>query len=71
MPAPATRSPFTLSSMEMTLLPEPGRVLRDLVEADIAVFFEHQRDPEANRMAAFPARDEETFVAHWQSNTML
>jgi RimJ/RimL family protein N-acetyltransferase len=52
--------------MEMTLLPEPGHVLRDVVEADIAVFFEHERDPEANRMAAFPARDEEAFVAHWQ-----
>lgn len=43
-----------------------GRVLRDVVEADIAVFFEHQRDAEANRMAAFPARDEEAFIAHWQ-----
>ncbi len=43
-----------------------GRVLRDVVEADLAVFLEHQRDPEANRMAAFPARDEEAFIAHWQ-----
>ena len=43
-----------------------GRVLRDVVEADLAAFFEHQREPEANRMAAFPARDEEAFIAHWQ-----
>ena len=41
-------------------------VLRDVVEADIPVLFEHQRDPEAVRMAAFPARDREAFTAHWQ-----
>ncbi len=29
-------------------------------------FFEHQREPEANRMAAFPARDREAFDAHWR-----
>jgi RimJ/RimL family protein N-acetyltransferase len=42
-----------------------GGVLRDVVEADIPIFFEHQRDPEAIRMAAFPARDREAFTAHW------
>jgi RimJ/RimL family protein N-acetyltransferase len=42
------------------------RILRDVVAADIAVFLEHQRDPEASRMAAFPARDEEAFTAHWR-----
>ncbi len=42
------------------------RVLRDVVEADIPILFEHQRDPEATRMAAFPARDREAFTAHWQ-----
>ena len=41
----------------------PG--LRDVVEDDLPVFFEHQRDPVATRMAAFPARDRETFMAHW------
>jgi RimJ/RimL family protein N-acetyltransferase len=41
-------------------------VLRDVVEADLPIFFEHQRDPEATRMAAFPARDREAFTAHWQ-----
>ena len=29
-------------------------------------FFEHQREPEANRMAAFPARDREAFDARWR-----
>jgi RimJ/RimL family protein N-acetyltransferase len=43
-----------------------GPVLRDVVEADIPILFEHQRDPEAARMAAFPPRDREAFTAHWQ-----
>ena len=29
------------------------------------MLFEHQRDPEANRMANFDARDRDTFMAHW------
>ena len=41
-------------------------VIRDVVEADLPIFFEHQRDPEAARMAAFPSRDREAFMAHWQ-----
>lgn len=41
-------------------------VIRDAAEADIPVFFEHQRDPEAMDMAKMPARDEEAFTAHWQ-----
>jgi RimJ/RimL family protein N-acetyltransferase len=41
-------------------------ILRDVTEADLPVLFEHQRDPEAARMAAFPARDREAFTAHWQ-----
>lgn len=40
-------------------------VLRDVVEDDLPILFEHQRDPEANRMAGFPARDREAFMAHW------
>lgn len=45
--------------------PSEGGVLRDVIEADLPSFFEHQRDPEANRMALFPARDEKAFTAHW------
>ena len=40
-------------------------VLRDVIEADLPLFFEHQRDPSATRMAAFPARDREAFMSHW------
>jgi putative acetyltransferase len=39
--------------------------LRDVTEADLPILFEHQRDPEALRMAAFPSRDWEAFTAHW------
>jgi RimJ/RimL family protein N-acetyltransferase len=40
--------------------------LRDVTAGDLAVFFEHQLDDEATRMAAFPARDRDTFMAHWE-----
>jgi RimJ/RimL family protein N-acetyltransferase len=40
-------------------------VLREVVDSDLPVFFEHQRDPEAVRMAAFPSRDHDAFMTHW------
>lgn len=40
-------------------------VLREVIEANLPFFFEQQREPEATRMAAFPARDREAFMAHW------
>jgi Acetyltransferase (GNAT) domain len=40
-------------------------VLRDVVDSDLPIFFEHQRDPEAVRMAAFPSRDHDAFMTHW------
>jgi RimJ/RimL family protein N-acetyltransferase len=39
--------------------------LRDVIEGDLAALFEHQADPEATRMAAFPARGWDAFMAHW------
>jgi RimJ/RimL family protein N-acetyltransferase len=39
--------------------------LRDVSEDDFPIFFEHQCDPEANQMAAFPPRDRDAFMAHW------
>jgi RimJ/RimL family protein N-acetyltransferase len=39
--------------------------LRDIIESDLPIFFEQQREPEANRMAAFPRREREAFMAHW------
>ncbi len=40
-------------------------VLRDVEEADLPTLFEQQLDPEATRMAAFPSRDRDAFMAHW------
>jgi len=40
--------------------------LRDVRFADLPLFFRHQLDPEAVRMAAFPARNELEFYAHWK-----
>lgn len=39
--------------------------LRDITQSDLPIFFEHQRDPEAVEMAAFPSRDEDAFYKHW------
>jgi len=40
-------------------------VLREVVEADLPVFYEYECDPEASAMAAFPARERDAFLAHW------
>ncbi len=44
---------------------DPRVVLRAVVDSDLKIFFEHQRDPEAAHMAAFPSRDRDAFVTHW------
>ena len=41
-------------------------VLRKVVESDLPTFFAHQANPAATRMAAFTARDEDAFMAHWR-----
>jgi RimJ/RimL family protein N-acetyltransferase len=44
--------------------------LREVLPGDLPIFFEHQRDPDALRMAAMPGRDHETFVKHWQTKVL-
>ena len=44
--------------------------LRNVVDEDLPIFFEHQRDEVAARMAAFPSRDRETFLTHWRKNVL-
>ena len=44
--------------------------LRPVVADDLPIFFAHQADPVAARMAAFPSRDHATFMAHWQNNIL-
>jgi RimJ/RimL family protein N-acetyltransferase len=39
--------------------------LRTVEDGDLPVFFAHQLDPEALRMAAFPSRDRDAFMTHW------
>jgi RimJ/RimL family protein N-acetyltransferase len=43
----------------------PDVALRDVTQADLSVFFEHQRDPDANHMAAVAARGRDAFLSHW------
>jgi RimJ/RimL family protein N-acetyltransferase len=47
--------------------PRQGHVhIRDVEQSDLALFFEHQMDREATRMAAFPAREWKAFLTHWE-----
>jgi RimJ/RimL family protein N-acetyltransferase len=39
--------------------------LRDVIETDLLILFEQQRDPEATQMADFPSRSKNAFIAHW------
>lgn len=43
--------------------------LRDVIQNDLDIFFEHQREPDGRQMAAFTPKDpedKETYLAHWQ-----
>jgi RimJ/RimL family protein N-acetyltransferase len=40
--------------------------LREVLPRDLAVLFEHQRDPAATAMANFPSRERAAFMAHWE-----
>src|SRR2546429_7057605 len=50
---------FALGQNRMTV------ALREVTKEDLPIFFEHQLDAEATRMAAFPSRDRDAFMAHW------
>ncbi len=41
--------------------------LRAVTAGDLSMFFEHQRDPDAVRMAAFPPRGLRAFMGHWKT----
>ena len=43
--------------------------LREVIDSDLPLFFEHQRDPQSVHMAAFTAKDPDdraTFDDHWR-----
>jgi RimJ/RimL family protein N-acetyltransferase len=46
------------------VLKPPAVELRAVVPDDLPILFEHQRDPESARMAAFPSRTREAYDAH-------
>jgi RimJ/RimL family protein N-acetyltransferase len=43
-----------------------SRLLRDVAESDLDVFYAHQADPVASAMAGVPSRDRESFDEHWR-----
>src|SRR5262245_41764703 len=45
-------------------------MLRDVLEDDLPIFFQHQLDPDSRRMAAFPGREWDAFVAHWRTKVL-
>jgi RimJ/RimL family protein N-acetyltransferase len=45
-------------------------LLRDIEPTDLPIFYEHQLDAEATRMAAVPARDRAAFDAHWATKVL-
>jgi len=45
-------------------------MLRDVLEGDLPVFFEHQQDADARRMAAFPGRAWDAFMTHWRTKVL-
>jgi RimJ/RimL family protein N-acetyltransferase len=44
--------------------------LRDVIETDLAIFYEQQLDHEATEMAGFPPRDRDAFMVHWSKIMM-
>src|SRR5436190_20760849 len=47
------------------------RMLRDVVENDLPIFYEQQLDSTSTRMAAFPPREEwSVFLAHWKTKVL-
>lgn len=44
--------------------------LRDVQPGDLPIFFEHQLDGDATRMASFPSRERAAFDAHWAHNVL-
>ena len=61
--ADAAASPARLSPMAERVLTEV--CLRDVEDADLAWFYEHQADEAAAQLVGFKTRDPDAFAAHW------
>ncbi|WP_030905357.1 GNAT family N-acetyltransferase [Streptosporangium amethystogenes] len=44
--------------------------LRDVEEADLELFFEHEHDPETVRRSKFVPRERERFMTHWATRVL-
>ena len=44
--------------------------LRDITEADLPTFYEHQADPAVAAMAGFKPRSHEAFFVHWRTKVL-
>lgn len=55
-----------INRMKAKIVAKDNLQLRDVTESDLPIFFEQQLDPEACRMAAFPPRERDAFMAHWE-----
>ena len=44
--------------------------LRDVVDGDLETLFRQEQEPEANRLAHFPARRRDAFFAHWRTRIL-
>jgi RimJ/RimL family protein N-acetyltransferase len=44
--------------------------LRNVTDEDLLIFFEHQRDAVALRMAAFSSRERDAFLTHWRTKVL-
>jgi RimJ/RimL family protein N-acetyltransferase len=44
--------------------------IRLVKKDDLPIFFVHQLDPEATRLAAFPSRNREAFFANWSTHIL-
>src|SRR5438046_2915920 len=56
---------LALAAAHLLLVDQMTVTLREVTQEDLPMFFEHQLDAEATRMAAFPSRDRDAFMAHW------
>lgn len=43
--------------------------LREVADADVPLFYEHQADPDGVRMVGGPSRGREAFMAHWKKTS--
>src|SRR5439155_19946136 len=66
----ARQSPTGSASATSAPSDDPTVTLRDVADADLPIFFEHQRDRKATLMAGFGPRDEEAFMVHWKTRVL-